>query len=531
MLTDIQINQVSKLKPIKQIAKKLNIAGCIQPYGEFKAKINLNSLILDPSHKAKLILVTSINPTPAGEGKTTTTIGLADALCSLGKKALVCLREPALGPVFGKKGGATGGGLAQVAPMEDINLHFNGDFAAIAAAHNLLAAMVDNHIYHGNKLDIQTISWRRVIDMNDRSLRDRFDIVVASEVMAILCLVDDAQQLEQRLGNITVGFTSKGKAITARHLKAHGAMTALLKEAIKPNLVQTLAGTPAIIHGGPFANIAHGCNSVIATRLGLALTDYVVTEAGFGSDLGAEKFLDIKCRKSGLWPDASVIVATIRAVKAHGKGELTQGFYNLHQHILNMRDNFHLPTVVCMNQFADDTSKDIQTLTKLIQQTGVTAVLSNHWAKGAKGAQPLAKAVMLLIESSNTNKAAEKRQHFIYQDGASFEEKINLVISKVYAGKQALLTDQQRQYLKKLDSQYSHYPICIAKTHSSLSTDADFLGIPTHHQYPIREFRLCTGAEYLVVLMGDIVTLPGLPENPAAERIGLSPAGDITGLS
>ena len=525
MQSDIQINQTSPLQAIEIIADKLGIAHAIQPFGAHKAKIELDQTSKKDSSNAKLVLVTSINPTPAGEGKTTTTIGLADGLNLLGKKSLVCLREPALGPVFGKKGGATGGGYAQVAPMEDINLHFTGDFAAIAAAHNLLAAMVDNHIYRGNKLDIQRVTWRRVIDMNDRALRDRFDIVVASEVMAILCLIKDAKELEGRLANITIGFNSRNEPITAKQLKASGAMTALLKDAIKPNLVQTLAGTPAIIHGGPFANIAHGCNSVIATELGLNLADYVITEAGFGSDLGAEKFLDIKCRKSGLWPNAAVIVATIRAVKSHGQGNLQKGFYNLRQHIINMRDNFALPCLVCINQFKDDSAEDIQTLCALIEQVGVKAVLSNHWAYGAKGAEALAQAVIeLTLQPTNP-------PCFVYQDGMSFEDKINLVISKVYAGKQALLSDEQREYLKSLDSQYSHYPICIAKTHSSLSTDPNFLGIPTNHIYPIREFRLCTGAEYLVVLMGDIVTLPGLPEVPAAEHIGLGADGHITGLS
>jgi len=523
MQSDIAINQSSSLKPIHEIAQLLHINHAIEPYGQVKAKVN-PSLIKPHSaqHPSHLILVTSINPTPAGEGKTTSTIGLADGLRLLGKNAVVCLREPALGPVFGKKGGATGGGYAQVAPMEEINLHFTGDFAAIASAHNLLAAMIDNHIHHGNTLDIQKVTWRRVIDMNDRSLRDKFDIVVASEVMAIICLIHDASELEKRLGNITVGYNSQNQAITARQLKASGAMAALLKEAIKPNLVQTLAGTPAFIHGGPFANIAHGCNSVIATRLAMQLADYVVTEAGFGSDLGAEKFIDIKCRKSGLWPDACVIVATIRAVKAHGQGNLADGFYNLRHHIQHMQ-GFNLPVLVCINQFKDDTAQDIAQLTQHIAQMGVTAVLSNHWAHGAQGARDFAQAVIDICQS--------RPAQFSYPEQASFEQKIQQVIQRAYAGNHLSLTNDQREKLADLDSKYSHYPVCIAKTHSSLSTQPDLLGLPEQHSYRVREFRLCTGAEYLVVLMGDIVTLPGLPAQPAAERIGVDADGHIFGLN
>lgn len=523
MQTDIEINQTAQLTPIHQIASRLGMASAIEQYGEFKAKINLNKIQPKQDTNAQLILVTSINPTPAGEGKTTTTIGLADAINRLGQSAIVCLREPALGPVFGKKGGATGGGYAQVAPMEDINLHFNGDFSAIASAHNLLAAMVDNHIHHGNKLDFQQVLWRRVIDMNDRSLRQQFDIVVASEVMAIVCLVHHASDLEYRLGNITVGINSHNQAITARQLHANAAMAALLKDAIKPNLVQTLYATPAIIHGGPFANIAHGCNSVIATQLAMQYADYVVTEAGFGSDLGAEKFLNIKCRKSGLWPNVVVIVATVRAVKSHGHGDLVQGYYNLQHHIHNMRSNFALPTVVCINHFKDDSHSDIQQLKHLIEASGVPAVVSQHWEKGPEGAIELARVVM--------DQVGKNAPQFVYEDTMPFEQKLNHIIQKVYAGKQVLLSESQKAYLQNLDQQYAHYPVCIAKTHSSLSCDPNFLGIPSQHDFTVREFRLCTGAEYLVVLMGDIVTLPGLPEYPAAEKIGINAQGLVFGLN
>lgn len=535
MKSDIEISQQTELKPICDVAQNLGILNAIENYGPFKAKIDIakiDSAVLNTSQTAdqsnlkknKLVLVTSINPTAAGEGKTTTTIGLSDALNHIGHSSIVCLREPALGPVFGKKGGATGGGYAQVAPMDEINLHFTGDFHAIAAAHNLLSAMVDNHIYHGNALGIQELVWRRVIDMNDRSLRANFDIVVASEVMAILCLVDNFQSLKLRLGNITVGYDQHQQAVTAKQLKAEGAMAALLKEAIKPNLVQTLHGNPAIIHGGPFANIAHGCNSVIATKLGMQLAEFTVTEAGFGSDLGAEKFLDIKCRKSGIWPDVVVIVATIKAIKLHGQGDLKKGFYNLAHHIQNIRNNFNLPVVVGINRYTTDTPEEIAWLKEEVASLGVEAVLSSHWSDGAIGAVELANKV---VEMS----ARQSRPQFVYADEDPLSVKIQKVIRQVYGGADIDLSEALLKKLNAWDKSYRHFPICIAKTHSSLSAEPNFSGIPKDEVYPIKEFRLCTGAEYLVVMMGNIITLPGLPKVPAAEHIDINSDGYIIGLS
>lgn len=525
MNSDIVINQSADLRPIVDIAKELGIDDAIEQYGPYKAKIDTFKLkVRDIAKPGKLILVTSINPTAAGEGKTTTTIGLSDALNLIGKKSIVCLREPAIGPVFGMKGGATGGGYAQVAPMEDINLHFTGDFSAIASAHNLLAAMVDNHIHQGNHLGIDKVTWRRVIDMNDRKLRDGFDIVVASEVMAVLCLVNDINELKERLGNITVGYNSDGNNVTARDLKANGAMAALLKNAIKPNLVQTLHGNPAIIHGGPFANIAHGCNSVIATKLGMQLADFTVTEAGFGSDLGAEKFLDIKCRKSGLWPDAVVIVATVRAVRLHGAGNLQKGFYNLRHHIKNISDNYNLPVVVCINKFSDDADDNIHWIRSSVSALGVEAVLATHWKDGAEGAVDLANAVIKL-----SNK--ETKPRFVYADSDTLKMKIEKIIRNVYGGRDCKISQEDQKKLQLWDKTYRHYPICIAKTHSSLSTNPDFMGIPSGEIFSVRALRLCTGAEYIVVLMGNIVTLPGLPLHPSAEKIDIDNDGNITGLN
>ena len=525
MKSDIVINQNTPLRPVSSLAEALGIVDAIEEYGKFKAKIDPSKIKDAPISKAvKLILVTSINPTAAGEGKTTTTIGLSDALNLIGKQSLVCLREPALGPVFGKKGGATGGGYAQVAPMEDINLHFTGDFSAIASAHNLLAAIVDNHIHHGNALGIGTVTWRRAIDVNDRALRAGFDIVVASEVMAILCLVNNIQELKQRLGNITIGYTDDQYPITARDLKAEGAMAALLKDALKPNLVQTLHNNPAIIHGGPFANIAHGCNSVIATKLSMKLADYTVTEAGFGSDLGAEKFLDIKCRKSGIWPNAVVIVATIKAIKLHGAGDLKQGFYNLEHHIKNIANNFDLPTTVCINKYSNDTIDEINWLINEVSKLGIAAIVSSHWADGATGAVNLAQHVAEMAQQESNIK-------FVYADTDTFSTKIQKVIQKVYGGKDYKISEDDRKKLIQWDEKYPHYPICIAKTHSSLSANPLFSGIPVNETYHIRELKICTGAEYLVVMMGNIITLPGLPQNPAAENINISQTGNITGIS
>jgi formate--tetrahydrofolate ligase len=484
-----------------------------------------------------LILVTAVTPTPAGEGKTTTTIGLADGLRKLAYKSIVCLREPALGPVFGMKGGATGGGYAQVAPMEDINLHFTGDFHAIASAHNLLASLVDNHLHWGNKLGLDTnnITWRRVSDMNDRALRDvcvglgahnsvtrqtGFDIVVASEVMAILCLANDFKDLKKRLGKITVGYTLDGKPVTAKDLKAHGAMAALLKEAVKPNLVQTLEGTPALIHGGPFANIAHGCNSVIATKLAMKLADYVVTEAGFGADLGAEKFINIKCRKSGLKPDVVVLVATIRAIKHQGN------YDNLDRHIANIKNWYNLPCVVAVNRFKDDTDRDINALIAHVNETfDIEAVECTHFAAGGEGAEELAHEVIIAIDRSN------KQMELTYEDGDTLLSKLNKVATRIYGANGIDMDAKVTARLNELQEQYGNYPICIAKTQSSFSDDATNKKAATQsHTLTIRELRLCTGAEFIVAVCGNIMTMPGLPERPNAEKIDINSKGEITGL-
>ncbi len=556
MLTDIEIAQAARMLPIGEVAAKLGIpAAHLEPYGHYKAKVSLgyvDSLAGRPD--GRLILVTAISPTPAGEGKTTTSVGLADALNRVGKKAVVCLREPSLGPVFGMKGGAAGGGYAQVVPMEDINLHFTGDFNAIALANNLLAALVDNHIHHGNALDIDTrrIAWKRVVDMNDRALReitvalggvangypreDGFDIVVASEVMAILCLSTSLADLKNRLGNIVVGYTRGQKPVVARDLDAHGAMTVLLKDALKPNLVQTLENTPAFIHGGPFANIAHGCNSVIATRAALKLADYVVTEAGFGADLGAEKFVDIKCRKSGLRPDAAVIVATIRALKYHGGadakalqredvGAVERGIANLERHVINVRDHYGLPCVVAINEFRSDTEAEIVTLERRMAGRGVPVVLARHWADGGKGAEELALAVVHVIDNTpNTFK-------FVYPDAMPLWDKVNAIATKLYGASEVTADTKIRAQIRKLqDDGYGEYPICVAKTQYSFSTDPLLRGAPSGHAINIREVRLAAGAQFIVMVCGDIMTMPGLPKVPAATKIDLDAQGRVVGL-
>ena len=484
-----------------------------------------------------MILVTAITPTPAGEGKTTTTIGLADGLRKLNYKSIVCLREPALGPVFGMKGGATGGGYAQVAPMEDINLHFTGDFHAIACAHNLLSSMIDNHLHWGNALNLNTnrITWRRVSEMNDRSLRstvvglgahnsvtreEGFDIVVASEVMAILCLAEDFKDLKRRLGKITVGYTRDNKPVTAKQLKAHGAMAALLKEAVNPNLVQTLEGTPALIHGGPFANIAHGCNSVIATKLAMKLADYVVTEAGFGADLGAEKFINIKCRKSGLRPDVVVLVATIRAIKHQGN------YDNLDRHIANIKTHYNLPCVVAVNRFKDDTSADINALIEHVNVTfDVEAVECTHYAEGGVGAEELAHEVVMAIDRS------DKTMELTYQDDDTLLSKINKIATRIYGAGGVDMDAKVTARLNELQEDYGNYPICIAKTQSSFSDDPTNKTAATQrHTLTVRELRLCTGAEFIVAVCGNIMTMPGLPAQPNAEKIDIDRQGNITGL-
>ena len=556
MLTDIEIAQAARMLPIGDVAAKLGIpAAHLEPYGHHKAKVSLgyvDSLAGRPD--GRLILVTAISPTPAGEGKTTTSVGLADALNRVGKKAVVCLREPSLGPVFGMKGGAAGGGYAQVVPMEDINLHFTGDFNAIALANNLLAALVDNHIHHGNALNIDTrrIAWKRVVDMNDRALReitvglggvangypreDGFDIVVASEVMAILCLSTSLADLKSRLGNIVVGYTREQKPVVARDLDAHGAMTVLLKDALKPNLVQTLENTPAFIHGGPFANIAHGCNSVIATRAALKLADYVVTEAGFGADLGAEKFVDIKCRKSGLRPDAAVIVATIRALKYHGGadakaleredvGAVERGIANLERHVINVRDHYGLPCVVAINEFRSDTEAEIVALERKMAGHGVPVVLARHWADGGKGAEELALTVVHVIDNTpNTFK-------FVYPDAMPLWDKVNAIATTLYGASGVTADTKIRAQIRKLqDDGYGEYPICVAKTQYSFSTDPLLRGAPSGHAINIREVRLAAGAQFIVMVCGDIMTMPGLPKVPAATKIDLDAQGRVVGL-
>jgi formate--tetrahydrofolate ligase len=555
MPSDIEIAQAARLQRISAIAReKLGIAEeHLEPYGHYKAKLSLKYLdTLKGKKDGRLVLVTAISPTPAGEGKTTTTVGLGDALNHIGKKAVICLREPSLGPVFGMKGGAAGGGHAQVVPMEDINLHFTGDFGAIQLANNLLAALIDNHINHGNELgiDVRRITWKRVLDMNDRALRDitialggpangyprqdGFDIVVASEVMAIFCLATSLDDLKERLGNIVVAYTRDQKPVRARDLQGHGAMTVLLKDALAPNLVQTLENNPAFIHGGPFANIAHGCNSVIATQSALKLADYVVTEAGFGADLGAEKFLDIKCRKSGLRPNAAVIVATMRALKYHGGvdvkeaskenlGALDKGLVNLERHVENVGQVYGIPCVVSINRFSFDTPAEIELVTKKMKALGVEVVLANHWAEGGKGAAGLAKKVVELCERPS-------RPAFVYEDADPLWEKISKIAKKVYRASEVTADAKVRGQIKKLqDDGYGHYPVCVAKTQYSFSTDAALRAAPSNHVINVREVRLAAGAEFVVMICGDIMTMPGLPKVPSAAKIDLVD-GKVVGL-
>lgn len=553
MRTDIEISNAASLRPIQEIAGKIGLADeDLELYGRYKAKLNITASNGQTSD-GKLILVTAINPTPAGEGKTTTSVGLADALNRTGRKTVLALREPSLGPCFGTKGGATGGGYAQVAPMADINLHFTGDFQAITAAHNLLAAMIDNHIHWGNALDIDVrrIVWRRVMDVNDRALRDivqsiggvangypresGFDITVASEVMAIFCLAADIADLEQRLGRIVIGYTRDRKPVTARDLKADGAMTVLLAEAIKPNLVQTLEGNPAILHGGPFANIAHGCNSVIATRTALSLGDYVVTEAGFGADLGAEKFFDIKCRQSGLAPSAVVIVATVRALKMNGGVSKTnlavedveavqRGSVNLVRHIENIRQ-FGVPAVVAVNHFTTDTDAEIAAIRAVAAQHGCKAIVCHHWADGGKGAEELAHEVAALADSNTAQFAP------IYDQHETLFDKMNIIATRIYRASAAVAEPSiLRQLADWEKAGYGHLPVCMAKTQYSFSTDPTALGAPTGHIVPVREVRLSAGAGFVVAVCGEIMTMPGLPKIPAAEGIGIDADGTITGL-
>jgi formate--tetrahydrofolate ligase len=555
MQSDIDIAQKAKMKKIIDIAMGLGIPEeSIEPYGHYKGKIALDYLeTLEAKPDGKLILVTAISPTPAGEGKTTTTVGLGDALNRIGKKTIMCLREPSLGPVFGMKGGATGGGFAQVVPMEDINLHFTGDFSAIALANNLLAAMVDNHIHHGNALDIdpRRVPFKRVVDINDRALRkivvgqggvangflreDGFDIVVASEVMAIFCLATSIRDLKERLGDIVVGYTRAEKPVRARDLKAHGAMTVLLKNALKPNLVQTLENNPAFVHGGPFANIAHGCNSLIATRSALKLADYVVTEAGFGADLGAEKFLSIKCRMSGLKVSACVVVATIRALKYHGGIDVAQlntenldalrkGLVNLERHVENIREHYGVPAVVSINRFSFDTDAEIRLLTDRMHELGIKIVLANHWAQGSAGAEELAHQVVQLAEAPAT-------AHFVYDDADTLWDKLHKVATKIYGAAGISAPAKIRQQLQRWEDEgYGRYPICVAKTQSSFSTDASLRGAPSGHVVTVREVRLNAGAKFIVMVCGDLMTMPGLPKIPSAEKIDVDESGKVVGL-
>ena len=555
-LTDIEIAQACKMRPIREIGEKAHVPEeLLEPYGKYKAKVDL-SLLKDDRKDGKLVLVTAITPTPAGEGKTTTTIGLADGLRRIGKEAVVALREPSLGPVFGVKGGAAGGGYAQVVPMEDINLHFTGDFHAIGAANNLLAAMLDNHIHQGNALGIdpRKITWKRCVDMNDRQLRnivdglggktnglpreDGFDITVASEIMAVLCLSDSLSDLKARLSRIVVGYTYGDQPVTAGQLGAAGAMAALLKDALKPNLVQTLEGTPAFVHGGPFANIAHGCNSVIATRMALKMGEYAVTEAGFGADLGAEKFLDIKCRMAGLAPDAVVIVATVRALKMHGglaKTELEKenlealekGIPNLLRHVSNIRDVFKLPCVVAVNRFPTDTENEIDFIIQSCRNLHVNTVLSEVWAKGGAGGEELAKEVVRLCE----NESGKESFTFSYESALSLEEKIQTVVRKIYGGVGAVITPAAKKQLEKLTEMgFGSCPVCFAKTQYSFSDDPTKLGAPEGFTVTVKSVRVSAGAGFVVVLTGDIMTMPGLPKSPAAERIDVDENGRITGL-
>ncbi|MBC6405220.1 MAG: formate--tetrahydrofolate ligase [Rhodospirillales bacterium] len=553
--SDIEIAREATMKPIHEIGAKVDIpAEALLNYGPYKAKVSLEFIEeLGARPRGKLILVTAINPTPAGEGKTTTTVGLGDGLNRIGKKAIMCLREPSLGPCFGVKGGAAGGGYAQVVPMEDINLHFTGDFHAIGAAHNLLSALIDNHIYWGNQLGIdgRRVAWRRVVDMNDRSLRainaslggiangfpreDGFDIVVASEIMAIFCLSKNLKDLTERLGKIVVAYTREKKPVTAAALSAPGAMAVLLKDALAPNLVQTLENNPAFIHGGPFANIAHGCNSVIATETALRLADYVVTEAGFGADLGAEKFFDIKCRKAGLKPNAAVIVATIRALKMHGGvskeqlGEenveaVKRGCENLARHIRNVK-SFGVPAVVAINRFITDTDAEAAAVQKVAENLGTIAIRCNHWAEGGKGTEDLARHAVELIDSGIDQFSP------IYDDGLPLWDKVKTIATKLYGADDVQADKAVRNRIKELQDQgYGHFPVCVAKTQYSFSTDPNLKGAPSGHSVTIREVRLSAGAEFIVAICGDIMTMPGLPRVPAANKIYLNKDGQIEGL-
>jgi formate--tetrahydrofolate ligase len=554
--SDIEISQAAKKRPILEIAKeKLGIgAENLEPYGHYKAKVSMDFISsIQDRPNGKLILVTAINPTPAGEGKTTTTVGLTDALNHIGKKAMLCIREPSLGPSFGMKGGAAGGGYAQVVPMEDINLHFTGDFHAITSANNLLAALLDNHIYWGNALGIdqRRVTWRRVLDMNDRALRsivnslggvangfpreDGFDITVASEVMAIFCLARNLEDLKKRLGNIVVAYTRDRKPVRAAELKANGAMTVLLKDALSPNLVQTMEGTPAFIHGGPFANIAHGCNSVLATTTALKLADYVVTEAGFGADLGAEKFMDIKCRKTGIAPDCAVLVATIRALKMHGgvkkedlKAEnlkaLEAGMSNLQRHVENLQ-KFGIQPVVSINRFSADTEAEIKLVEEACKKLGVEALMADHWAMGGAGAADVARAVAKIADSGKS------KLKFLYPDDMPLVEKIRTICREVYRAKDISMEKSVRDQLASYEAMgYGKFPICMAKTQYSFTTNPDLKGAPNDHIIPVREVRLSAGAEFVVAICGEILTMPGLPRVPSADSIDIGPDGRIVGL-
>jgi formate--tetrahydrofolate ligase len=554
--SDIEISQAAKKRPIMEIAReKLGIAPeNLEPFGHYKAKVSMDFVkSIQNRPNGKLILVSAINPTPAGEGKTTTTVGLTDALNFIGKKAMLCIREPSLGPSFGMKGGAAGGGYAQVVPMEDINLHFTGDFHAITSANNLLAALLDNHIYWGNALGIdqRRVAWRRVLDMNDRALRsivnslggvangfpreDGFDITVASEVMAIFCLARDLGDLKNRFGNIVVAYTRDRKPVRAADLKAHGAMTVLLKEALAPNLVQTMEGTPAFIHGGPFANIAHGCNSVLATTTALKLADYVVTEAGFGADLGAEKFMDIKCRKTGIAPDCVVLVATIRALKMHGgvkkedlKAEnlkaLDAGMANLQRHVENMQ-KFGVQPVVSINRFSADTEAEIKLVQEKCKALGVEALMADHWAMGGEGAADVARAVVKIADSGKS------KLKYLYPDDMPLAEKIRTICREIYRAKDISMDKSVRDQLASFEAMgYGKFPICMAKTQYSFTTNPDAKGAPSDHIIPVREVRLSAGAEFVVVICGELLTMPGLPKVPAADSIDVGPDGRIVGL-